>query len=224
MYTNTEQQLINDLTYLISLEDSSELLVQRGLAYRRLHLFDKALNDFGIVADRGDFHAVWKFRGETYVKTGNLSKGKQDFERYIHEHKVSDAFVLRHYAEILRVEGDFQRSSKWFEASLEQDSENLFALSGFGDCLRLLGKMEQALGVFEQVLSLDPRHSQARAGRGNILRVRGQFQDALIDFNISLEEDPDNIFAIEEKELALRGSAKSELNNAYFPVFSGPES
>lgn len=190
---NDDERLLADINLLISGDNDPELLLARGLTYRRLQRFKEALLDFSTLIHQG-FSEVAKYRGECYLKQGDMAKAEQDLAGFVVSHP-NDPFALRHLAELHRLCDQWDKATRLFEKSVTLDPDNLFAISGLADCYRHLGLSDRAIQLFDLVLTTDPFHSQALAGRAAILKERGSHDEAREGFRLAIMEDPRNEFA-----------------------------
>ena len=128
------EEAVNDYTKFIErVQDYSTVYLQRGMAFYELYKYRQAINDFNnYVRLSKDPTPCYYYRGSSYGLLGKSDSAIVDLENYFKKYpKWSDG--LRVLGAIYADNGNKGMARKYFQESLDLDSNNLYTCFFWGN-------------------------------------------------------------------------------------------
>ncbi|NIA07251.1 MAG: tetratricopeptide repeat protein [Actinobacteria bacterium] len=134
----------------------------RGLVYRRMEKYDRAINDFNRAAKlKPDYAKTYNNRGLTYWSMGKPKPAIRDFNEAI---SLNPSFARAYYnrAEVYREKNNYRKAIRDLNKAIELGLENARVYNSRGLVHQQKKEMEPAIRDFRQALRLKADYSQAR--------------------------------------------------------------
>lgn len=134
--------------------ETSFPLMKRGIAYRHLNDFDKALNDLNTsIQLNNQYPVVYENRGYIYLLQEDYHKAIQDFNKAL-EMDPQSAYSLRNLGLCYLKLQEYEKALLFTNQSLEVESKNAYAFKTRGKVYIALNKKDDACTDLKQSIKL----------------------------------------------------------------------
>ena len=143
----------------------TRVLLNRGIAYRRLGQWEKAIDDYSRVIDINPKYA------QAYYNRGIAKKSIQDYHGAIADYSKAieiDPKYIQAYNNrgVLKVNlQDYQGAIADYSDALEIDPKYIQAYNNRGAAFCTLGQWDKAIADFSKMIEIDPTNSKAYSNR-----------------------------------------------------------
>ena len=182
------EQKIKQLTRSIKKETSSaKLYTKRAMAYHKLQMFDKAIDDFSRAIEVDDSHdAAYFGRGLAYGRLQIFDKGIADLSVFIKRNpRSSVAYTKRGVRRIWA--GKYKLAEEDLKTAIELDPKNAEAHDDLGVMDARKGKYKEALAHFKKVVDIDPSYSKGFHNLAMTQYIMTDYHKSLININKALQ-------------------------------------
>lgn len=180
--------LLNDATLLKFSEPLFYL--RRGLAYKRLEEFDKALADYDIALElRPGYADAYHNRGILLDLMGEYDKAIADFTKSIEIKPDDESYNCR--GNSWDNKREFERAIADYTKAIEMNPGHVHAHNNLGIAWDNKGDYERALLWFNKAIGLDPTDPLPYLNRGAVYEHMNEPEKGLQDYNKALQLKPD---------------------------------
>ena len=153
-------------------------------------------------------HILFVNRGVIWNKRKEHAKAIADYESAI---KILDNnwTAFNNIGYTLLHQGLYEESIKYFNRSIELDSERAFPFNNRGFAYSNLGNYELAFADFRSSYNIDPTNALLYKYRGITYYNTSNFEAALKDFEKAIEKDPDLFDELNSLKLQIENSKAS---------------
>jgi len=203
-------------TYVI--ENGAEKIpmayVNRGAAFQKNRLFDKAVADYetAIDLDPSDYRAHISL-GAVLEHLGQFDRAKEAFEKAIDLNSSSpEAFQNRGI--LLEKMGRLDDAIADYTRAVALQPDYYEAYNNRGLIYAKTNQLEKAIADYNEAISINPRHFNAYLNRGIVFTLVGQYEKALEDFNTAVLLGDDNAVAYYNRGMFYRRTGNNDLAQA----------
>lgn len=165
-----------------------------SFVYLKMKNYDQSLyyinEAFGREPSAHHRHILFVNRGVIWSKRNEPNKALSDYENAI---KIVDNnwTAYNNIGYTLLNQGMYEESIKYFNRSIELDSERAFPYNNRGFAHSNLGNYDMAFADFRASYNIDPTNALLYKYRGITYYKVSDFESALQDFEKAIEKDPD---------------------------------
>lgn len=180
----------------------------RGGAYRELHDYRRALEDFNTAISLDPGYAMpYNNRGLVYRDAGDYARALSDFSTSISlDPRNAVAFINR--ADTYKDLRDYQKALADYDAAISIDPGNSFFYNQRGLAYSYIGDYARAIEDYNAAINADRRNPLPYNGRGILHAALKEYGPAIKDFSDAISLEPD--FSVAYRN---RGSSNMELGN-----------
>lgn len=182
------EQKIKRLTKSIEEEASpATLYAERGMAYHKLQIFDKAIDDFNRAIELNDsLDAAYFGRGLAHGRLRMFNEGIADLTVFIQRNPQSSiAYTKRGVRRIWA--GKYKLAEEDLKKAISLDPKNAEAHDDLGVMDARKGNYKQALEHFKKVVEIDPSYSKGFHNLAMTQYILAEYHESLININKALE-------------------------------------
>jgi len=191
---------------------SLELLIRlhrnRGLAYRNLKEYQRAIEDYSRAIELDPTYVyAYNSRGLAYADLEEYQRAIEDYSRAIELDPTSvSAYNSRGdaYADL----EEYQRAIEDYNRAIELNPTSDYAYNNRGLAYAELEEYQRAIEDFNRAIELDPTSDYAYNSRGLAYRNLKEYQRAIEDYNRAIELNPTSDYAYNNRGLAYRNLEK----------------
>ncbi len=213
---------IKQLTKAIKTEkEPSKLYYERGMAYLKLRMFDKAIDDFSdSIKQDESLDGAYFGRGLAYGRIRLFDEGVADLTVFIKRNpRSSIAYTKRGVRQIWA--GRYKLAEEDLKMAISIDPKNAEAHDDLGVMDARRGNYKSAQEHFEKVVDIDPSYSKGFHNLAMTLYILGDYQASFTNINKSLELMPNDKNALLLKgevmlKLGMRKEAEAIIDRAEF--------
>ena len=159
----------------------------RGVAYREINEYQRALEDLDYVLELNPNYAIaYSERGITYRMLQNYDQAISDFN-YALALNPEDAWTYADRGETYRLRKEFQNALEDFDRALTLDAKYVWAYARRGQTYSSLHTYDAAFEDFDRALALDPTYDWVHAYRGQAHYHLKEYEEAIYEFNYAIK-------------------------------------
>ena len=182
-------------TRAISLDQEfSSAFTNRGLAYRDLKQYERAIRDYDRAIDLDPADVDYNNRGNAYGDLKQYERAIRDYDRAIElDPRFAIAFNNRGvtYAKLKQ----FEWAIRDYDRAIKLDPADAAAFNSRGIAHTSLKKYEWAIRDFDRAIELGPRFAHAFNNRGFVYEELGQYERAIQDYDRAIQLNPIFVYA-----------------------------
>jgi tetratricopeptide (TPR) repeat protein len=184
-------------------KDYSDAFNNRGIAYQKKQILDKALSDFNdAIKFDPKFWEAYYNRAETNFLVGNGKEALPDLEFITKTYQDSSYFHVL-VGDVKNLTGDASGAISSYEKALLLNPKNAEAYVNHGTIYYEDKKYEVAKKDFLQALKINPNQDFAANNMGLILLKEGKLKESLVFVEKALSKNPANPIYLNNKGLVL---------------------
>jgi len=197
-------------TRLLSANPASFYAIgNRGIAYRRVGDYDRALADIETALRmKPHLAGLYSERGMIFARTGQNTAALRDFDEALRR----DANLIQAYFEramVYEVTGQHERAKADIESALDRDFKLVAGMyADLGQRLTKAGNYDRAIIAFDKSIEIYPNWLSTFLYRGTAHEALGNRDLAVADYNKTLQ-----FHAVHESERQFQRSAHERLAN-----------
>lgn len=184
----TIEQKIKNITKSIQKEKSpAKLYYERGMAYQKMQMFDKAVDDFNRAIELDDsLDGAYFGRGLAYGRMQLFDEGIADLTVFIKRNpRSSVAYTKRGVRRIWA--GKFELAEADLKKAISLDPKNAEAHDDLGVMAARKRNYKKALEQFKKVVDIDPSYSKGFHNLAMTQYILADYHDSLVNVNKALE-------------------------------------
>jgi len=180
-------------------DQRAEALVDRGISYKNLSDYDRAMADFNeAIRLKPNYANAFLSRGNAYDHQRDYDHAIADYTKAIHlKPDYTEALLNRGMA--YNIKRDYDHAIPDLNEAIRLDPKLVWAFHNRGAAYYYKNDYERALSDFNEAIRLDPNTAWAFIGRGAIYDVKGDYDRALADFNEAIRLLPDDADAFNDR-------------------------
>ncbi len=196
------QKAIDAFSEGISISPSSDLYVNRALAWEKTGNISKAIDDYEFVTENypGNEMAAWNLLA-LKQKAGSQNLRLNELNQFIEQYPdMANGYAARgmFYYE----KEDFLAASRDMRKAVTLEADNEDYLFNLGLCLIKINKPDSAEVIFEKLTAMDHTHAGAWFNLGNIRYGYAAYNEAIACYTIALQHQPGQAQALYNRALA----------------------
>jgi len=189
------QSAINDLSEAIRLNPKfGKALANRGLAYTRADLLDKALVDLDNALRIGRSAIVLRWRAAVYSRMGRTKDALMDLDEAVRlgEHLPESYFARAHLRSEMGDAAGAMEDAKALVAAVPDEPDSYFSYARY--CV-LQERYDEAIANVDRAISINPKAAFPFEFRGSIWICRGDSARGLSDIDTAIRMKADDLAA-----------------------------
>ena len=177
----------------------SLILDGRGIAFRRLNRYDKAIDSYNMAIEINNGNKDFFYnRGVALLLLSKINEAHKDFLMSMEiapNNKTSISWAWNNIGVGLYDQRDYKGAIEAFNKSLENDSSLEKPWYNLGLAFFKIGKYEQAIKSYDNAISRNPNYYEAWINKGIAESNLALYGDALLSFRSAAELDTQNPLA-----------------------------
>jgi tetratricopeptide (TPR) repeat protein len=185
--------------------------VNRGAAFQKKGLFEKAVADYEMAVDLdpSDYRAYISL-GSVLEQMGQFGRAKEAVERAIALNPSSHE-AYRNRGLLLEKMGRFDEAIADYTRAIALQPIYFEAYNNRGLIYAKKGQFDKAIADYSEAIAINPRHFGAYVNRGVALTLMGQYDRALEDLNHSIVLGQDDALAYYNRGMFYRRMGNKDL-------------
>ena len=178
-------------TYIISVSpDNHYAYLNRGISYRMVSDFQRALDDFDRAEEMGATgRYLWMNRAMTHVTLEHFEEAIDDLNRIL-DLEPDDPSCLFYRGEIFFRKRDYRKAIADYTKSLEnKETAHVFFVRA--DAYRLLGEYDRAISDYTEAVSMRPYTTGFILARAKCFGQMGCYDAARADLDLAEKKQPE---------------------------------
>lgn len=164
--------------------------ISRALAYIRVQMYDRALDDANEAVRRGHrSERAYEARALSHYARMEFDQAVADFSEALRLSPYS-AELYEGRAMALHDRGEHDLAIADYDQAIRLAAHTAFAFSGRGEVYRDRGQFERALADYNMSIRLDPSRAIAYSGRAQVYLSTGELDRAVADYEKAIWLNP----------------------------------
>lgn len=173
-------------------DDSYIAFYNRGIAYKDLKEYKKAMSDFDKSIEMNpEYGKAHTNRGAIKVMFGDYKGAVEDFSQSI-QINPRDTVALFNRGNAQSYAGDFKRAIEDYSKTIDYAKIDFDAINWRGKAKFYSGDFKNAIEDFSSCIAMGDTSADVRFNRGSVFANVSEFKSAVADFNRAIDLNPNH--------------------------------